>query len=52
MESEQNRYDICDRVWEKGTLRAECTFELYAIIGTEFNFVELLVNIPKGSMIP
>ena len=23
-----------------------------AIISTEFNFVELLVNIPKGSMIP
>ena len=24
---------ICDRVWEKGTFRAKCTF---AIIGTEF----------------
>ena len=41
---------ICDR--KKGSFRAKYTFELYAIIGTEFNFVELQVNIPKGTMIP
>ena len=37
---------------EKRIIPRKSTFELKAIIGTEVNFVELQVSIPRGSMIP